>query len=159
LEYFLALETHACGFVHAHILQRGDSIPKRRLSAALPNYGAGSICWIRSISAAARPGAVARYVARHLVGHEHADQMKRGRRVRYSRNFWAGCTVAQVAAALWPHEPDPTTWQLIGPTSWNSARARADRQNAIEDAHRHRVETLLGDSFDEEQYQASRHQN
>jgi hypothetical protein len=59
---------------------------------------------------------VAHYVARHLVGHVHADQMKSGRRVRYSRNFWSGCTVAQVAAALWPRDPNDTaTWTLEGP--------------------------------------------
>jgi hypothetical protein len=115
-EFFLALESHACGFVHAHILHRGRSIPKRRLSAALPAYGAGSICWLRSISEAERPQAVAHYVAAHLVGHVHADQMKQGRRVRYSRNFWGGCTVAEVRAALWPRDPDDTaTWRLEGP--------------------------------------------
>jgi hypothetical protein len=114
-EYFAALETHACGYVHAHLLQRGRSVPKRQLSRMLPGYGAGSICWIRSISEAQRPAAVARYVARHLVGHEHADQIKAGRRVRYSRRFWGGCTVAQVAAALWPRLPDAATWVLEGP--------------------------------------------
>jgi hypothetical protein len=114
-EYFCALETHSCGFVHAHLLQRGNSIPKRYLSSALPAYGIGRICWIRSISSADRPAAVARYVSRHLVGWEHADQVKQGRRIRYSRNFWGGCTTAQVAAALWPRSPDPATWTLEGP--------------------------------------------
>jgi len=114
-EYFCALETHSCGFVHAHLLQRGNSIPKRSLSAALPAYGVGRICWLRSISNAERPAAVAHYVAKHLVGFEHHDQMKTGRRIRYSRNFWGGCTTAQVAAALWPRSPDPATWTLEGP--------------------------------------------
>ena len=114
-EYFASMETHACGYVHAHLLQRGASIPKRRLSAALPAYGAGAVCWLRSISEAHRPAAVARYVARHLIGTQHADQIKQGRRIRYSRNFWGGCTTAQVAAALWPRDPDPVPWTLIGP--------------------------------------------
>jgi hypothetical protein len=114
-EYFCSMETHSCGFVHAHILQRGDSLPKARLSAALPAYGVGSICWIRSMSDAERPAAVNRYVARHLVGFEHHDQMKAGRRIRYSRNFWGGCSTAEVAAALWPRVPDPATWTLEGP--------------------------------------------
>lgn len=139
-EYFAALETHDCGFVHAHLLQRGRSIPKRRLSSMLPRYGVGSVCWLRSISEAERPGAVARYVARHLVGHEHSDQMKLGRRVRYSRNFWGGCTTAEVAAALWPKPASPEPWRLVGPSPWNPARARAEREDAARSASLHRKE-------------------
>lgn len=114
-EYFAALESHSSGRVHAHLLQRGRSIPKWRLSSMLPAYGAGAVCWVKSISEAQRPGAVARYVARHLVGHQHADQIKQGRRVRYSRNFWGGCTTAEVAAALWPRAASTATWSLVGP--------------------------------------------
>ncbi|MCJ7831250.1 MAG: hypothetical protein MUP86_01840, partial [Dehalococcoidia bacterium] len=82
----------------------------------MPAYGAGPICWTRSIATAHRPQAVARYVARHLVGHHHADQMKQGRRVRYSRGFW-GRPVSEVAAELRSHhpDPDPAIWKLIKP--------------------------------------------
>jgi hypothetical protein len=106
----------------------------------LPAYGVGSICWIRSISEAERPAAVARYVARHLVGHEHADQMKLGRRVRYSRHFWGGCTTAQVAAALWPKAPSTEHWWLIGAPAWSPSRAQADREDAALSARLRRQE-------------------
>jgi len=153
-EYFAALETHSCGFIHAHLLQRGHSIPKPAFSAMLPQYGAGSICWLRSISSAERPGAVSRYVARHLIGRAHYDQAKIGRRIRYSRNFWNGCTAAQVASALWPRQPDARTWKLVGPSRRISAAAfAAYRELAAESAHRHRLEMMLGDSWDEPSYQ------
>ena len=144
-EYFCSMETHSCGFVHAHILQRGDSLPKARLSAALPAYGVGSICWIRSMSDAERPAAVNRYVARHLVGFEHHDQMKAGRRIRYSRNFWGGCSTAEVAAALWPRVPDATSWSLVGPPRRDpdpdlTAVRRAEHRDA---ARSQRLDQLL----------------
>lgn len=114
-EYFAALETNSSGSIHAHLLQHGNSIPQRGLSEMLPAYGAGPICWTRSIATAARPLAVARYVARHLVGHHHADQVKQGRRVRYSRGFW-GRPISQVTADLRSAPlDDPTTWILIKP--------------------------------------------
>ena len=124
-EYFAALETNRSGSVHAHLLHRGQSIPQRRLSRLLPAYGAGPVCWLRSIQARQSAQACAHYAAQHLVGAVHSDQVKQGRRIRYSRNFWAGRTTAQVAAQLWPRHPNPETWTLVGPLSADQRRLRA----------------------------------
>jgi hypothetical protein len=83
------------------------------------------VCWVRSIQARHSAQACARYAAQHLVGAVHSDQVKRGRRIRYSRNFWDGRTTAQVAAELWPRDPNPQTWTLIGPLSPDQRRLRA----------------------------------
>jgi len=113
-EYFAAFETNSSSpNIHAHLLQHGTSIPQRALSDLLPRYHAGHICWIKSLSSSRRPRAVAVYVARHLVGHVHADQAKKGRRVRYSRGFWRGKTAAEIRAELFPPAPEP--WELVKP--------------------------------------------
>ena len=125
--YFAAFETNRAGTqIHAHLLQHGDSIPQRRLSQMLPAYGAGSICWLKSFAAAARPIAVARYVARHLVGYHHADQVKAGRRVRYSRDFFRGQTTAEIRSILWPPEDPDATWELVRPGLELEALRRAE---------------------------------
>lgn len=113
-EYFCALEGRTEPGYHAHLLTWGDYLPQRSLSRLLGRYGAGTVCWARAIHPHEQTAAVRRYVVTHLVGKVHPDQPKVGRRVRYSRRFWRGETVAQLAARLWP--PDPADrWELLKP--------------------------------------------
>jgi len=127
LEYFCALEGRTQPGYHAHLLTWGDFLPQRSLSRLAARYGAGSVCWVRSIADDERTAHVRTYVVKHLVGKVHPDQHKVGRRVRYSRNFWQGRTARQVAEALWP--PDPGPWVLNKPDV--DARA-ADKELRLE---------------------------
>jgi len=112
-EHFAAIEgTPAAGY-HAHLLQWGHYLPQPRLSALAGRYRAGTVVWCRSITADNIPQRVRTYVVRHLVGTLHPTQHKPGRRVRYTRGFWPGQTVAQIADRLWP--PDHQPWELIKP--------------------------------------------
>jgi len=113
-EWFAALESHWKAGYHVHLLQWGHYLPQRRLSQLAQRYGTGGVVWTRALTASDLDGHVHRYVVRHLVGTLHPRQHKPGRRVRYSRGFWEGRSVKQVADELWP--PDGSgPWVLEKP--------------------------------------------
>jgi len=113
-EWFGALEGHQKGGYHVHLLQWGHYLPQRHLSRLSASYGAGRVVWCRAYDPRPTEGDLRRYVVRHLVGTVHPKQHKPGRRVRYSRNFWEGRSVRQVADELWP--PDQSgPWVLEKP--------------------------------------------
>jgi len=113
-EYFCALEGREAPGYHAHLLSWGDYLPQRSLSRLLQRYRAGRVTWVGRLDPNDHARDVLDYVIRHLVGRVHPDQPKVGRRVRYSRNFWRGSTVAEISADLWPQDP-ADRWEIIHP--------------------------------------------
>jgi len=133
-EYFCALEGRSSAGYHAHLLQHGTYLPQRSLSRLVDRYGGGAVCWTRAIATDELTGHVRDYVVTHLVGKVHPDQPKVGRRVRYSRRFWDGRTVAQISAHLWPHDP-ADDWQLLKPDLEIRDRQRFQRADDRADYH------------------------
>jgi len=112
-EYFAALEGHEPAGYHAHLLQWGHYLPHHDLSALAARYHAGRITWARAYTPRPTEGDLRRYVVRHLIATIHPHQHKPGRRVRYTRNFWQGRSLRDLADYLWP--PDPEPWELLKP--------------------------------------------
>jgi len=121
-QYFCALEGREAPGFHAHLLQSGDSVPQRSLSDLAARYGAGRVAWIKSLQGDHLRRARL-YVAKHLIGRVHPNQLKPGRRIRYSRAFWGAESAPQVALRLFP--PSPFSWVLRDP---DRARRDADRE-------------------------------
>jgi len=113
-EWFAALEGHQKPGYHVHLLQWGHYLPQAHLSRLAAGYGAGHVVWCRAYDPRPTEGDLRRYVIRHLVGTVHPRQHKPGRRVRYSRGFWHGRSVRQIADQLWPPQ-DSAPWLLIKP--------------------------------------------
>jgi hypothetical protein len=86
-EYCLVWEVHQSGWPHLHILQKGEFIPQKKLSAIWDQLGCGKVVDIRRV----RSGkAAAVYVTKYLCKGLPAGTADciTGRRIRASRGFF-----------------------------------------------------------------------
>lgn len=108
-EYLSVPEVHENGFWHLHLLQRGDFIPQRVLSARADSAGMGYVVDIRRIRGGAE---VPRYLTKYLTKQTLSAGIgasKHRKRYRTSRGFWPG---GREACELKAFGPGRSAWSV-----------------------------------------------
>lgn len=98
IEYLAAVEVKRAG-AHLHMLQKGDYLPQRWLSAEWEKIGGGRVVDIRAIGD--RAGA-ARYIFKYALKQ---GEYWPGRKVRYSKGYFPKPT-RELRAEMWPNKDE-----------------------------------------------------
>jgi hypothetical protein len=119
IEYLAVVERHQNGFWHLHVLQRGDFIPQRELSARASSAGMGSVVWIERVGG--DPHQVAKYLVKYVT-KDAGDLPKGTRRYATSRGFWPNgkASVEAMAFGAPRRASEDRSWEVLRiPKDWS----------------------------------------